>query len=426
MHTASAARTFSGLIVTEHRFRLPLRPDGSGELDVFAREVVHAGRETSAFPWLVFLQGGPGFPSPRPTARSGWIGRAVEDHRVLLLDQRGTGLSSPATFQSLAQLDTPEQQAEYLTHFRSDAIVRDCEAIRGLLTNGAPWTVLGQSYGGFCATRYLSAAPEGLRSVLITGGLPSLSAHPDDIYRRTYPRVVEGNRRYYERYPEDVERVRRIVDVLDGSDVRLTTGERLTPQRFLALGIQLGFSDGCEVIHHLVEDAFVPGSDEVSYAFLRGFLGAQAYDTNPIFSALHEACYAQSFATRWSASRVQEEFPEFDPKRTEGPVLFSGEMIYPWMFADVATLRPLRGAAEVLAEKADWPALYDSERLAANQVPVAAAVFANDMYVERVFSEETAAAIPGTSAWVTPEHQHNALRADGRLVLDELFSRLPQ
>ena len=42
---------------------------------------------------LVFLQGGPGFAAGRPvSAESGWIKRALQDHRVFLLDQRGTGI----------------------------------------------------------------------------------------------------------------------------------------------------------------------------------------------------------------------------------------------------------------------------------------------------------------------------------------------
>ena len=37
----------------------------------------------------------------------------------------------------------------------------------------------------------------------------------------------------------------------------------------------------------------------------------QTFDTNPIFTILHEACYAQGFSTNWSAQRILEEFPTF-------------------------------------------------------------------------------------------------------------------
>lgn len=38
--------------------------------------------------------------------------------------------------------------------------------------------------------RYLSASPEGLKHVLITGGVPSLTRPADDVYRATYRRVA--------------------------------------------------------------------------------------------------------------------------------------------------------------------------------------------------------------------------------------------
>lgn len=49
---------------------------------------------------------------------------------MLLLDQRGTGRSTPANRQTLPLRGGPAEQADYLTHFRADSIVRDCEAIR--------------------------------------------------------------------------------------------------------------------------------------------------------------------------------------------------------------------------------------------------------------------------------------------------------
>jgi hypothetical protein len=90
------------------------------------------------------------------------------------------------------------------------------------------------------------------------------------------------------------------------------------------------------------------------------------------------------------------------------------------MFDDYGALAPLREAAMILAER-EWPRLYDSERLRTNEVPVAAAIYAEDMYVERAFSEETAAQIPHMRAWVTNEYDHNGLRADGERILGRLL-----
>ena len=59
--------------------------------------------------------------------------------------QRGTGLSTPLTESSMRQMESAEDQAEYLVHFRADNIVKDAEFIRvRLVPEAGPWTILGQ------------------------------------------------------------------------------------------------------------------------------------------------------------------------------------------------------------------------------------------------------------------------------------------
>ena len=74
-----ATHRIPGLVLTSHRFALPLdHGDRSkGDITVFAREVAAPGTESEDRPWLVFFQGGPGFAAPRPLAASGWIKRAL-------------------------------------------------------------------------------------------------------------------------------------------------------------------------------------------------------------------------------------------------------------------------------------------------------------------------------------------------------------
>ena len=397
-----------GLVFTEHEFEIPLdhaKPDSSN-LTVFAREVVAPEHERRELPWLVFFQGGPGSEGPRPLTRVNptWIERAIADYRVLLLDQRGTGRSSP-----VADPDGmgPEEQAEYLTHFRADAIVRDAEAIRDEL-GVERWSVLGQSFGGFCVVSYLSFAPESLEAAFVTGGLPPLERDPDDVYRATYKRTLAKNRAYYARYPEDRERVRRILDLLESDDVRLPCGDRLTPRRFRQLGRVLGSGDGVERLHYRRE---LPPN---SRAFLHDVEAADPFSRNPLYAVIHEACYAPGCATRWSAERLLPD--EF----RSDPTLFTGEHVFRWMFEDYGALRPLAEAAHILAEM-EWPDLYDVERLSTNSVTAAAAIYADDMYVERVYSEETAESIRGLRPWVTNEFEHDGLRADGVRVLGRLI-----
>jgi len=415
-----------GLVLTGHEFQAPLdysKPAGE-QLTIFARELVAADKVGADLPYLVYFQGGPGSGAPRPMENSGWWQRALQEYRVLLLDQRGTGRSTPVLAQTLARFPTPQAQADYLRHFRADNIVRDAELLRRqLLGEAGQWSVLGQSFGGFCVVHYLSAAPHRLREAIITGGLPSLTRPADDVYRATYQRVLAKNELYYARYPADVELVQRIVAYLTAHVVRLPDGARLTPRRFQQLGLAFGASDGFETVHYLLEDAFVEGSTgpELSYVFLNHFMQAQHYETNPIFAILHEAIYCQGAASRWAAERLRAEFPQFTPDPSQR-VLFTGEMIYPWMFDDYPQLQPLKAAAELLATAEDWPPLYDMATLQQNQVPCAAAVYYDDMYVERQFSEETAQAIRGIKLWITNQYAHNALRADGAALLDRLLA----
>ena len=84
-------------------------------------------------------------------------------------------------------------------------------------------------------------------------------------------------------------------------------------------------------------------------------------------------------------------------------------------------LRPFRPAADLLAEYGDWPALYDPARLAANEVPVAAAVYFDDMYVPRELSVPTAEAVGGLRPWVTSEYEHDGLRVSDGEVLGRLI-----
>jgi pimeloyl-ACP methyl ester carboxylesterase len=420
----NASFDLPGMHVSNRTFSVPLdhgAPQGE-TITVFAREVVASEKQDRDLPYLVFFQGGPGGAAPRPESRSGWLGRALEDYRVLLLDQRGTGLSSPVTFQTLERFGSAAEQAAWLTHFRADSIVADAELIRQQLAPGRQWSVLGQSFGGFCVLHYLSAAPQALREAFITGGVPSLDRPAEDVYRATYPRVEAKNREFFGRYPAAQRQCRRIADHLLETDERLPNGQRFTVEQFQQLGMALGAGGGHERMNYLLEGAFVEqgGRKALSYEFLFAMLNEINFHTRPIYTVLPEAIYCQQDASRWAAQRVRSEFPQFD-YRPGGEFLFTGEMVYPWMLEQYETLKPLREAAELLAQKDDWPVLYDPGVLARNSVPVAAALYYFDMYVDLDYSLETLQRVPRIKPWITSEYEHNGLRADGERILDRLI-----
>ena len=397
-----------GLVTVEHRLAVPLvhGTDGGETIEVFARELAAPdGRER---PFLVYLQGGPGQEAPRAAgARTGppWLGRALKDFRVLMLDQRGTGLSTPYG----GPVADAVADAERLVHFRADAIVQDAERLREHL-GVERWSVLGQSFGGFCALHYLSVAPESLREVFFTGGLPPVGRPAEEIYAGTYAAMRVLNERYHRRFPQDRMRLQRMLDLCDEGAVRDPHGSPISRRLMRTIGHGLGMDGGAEALHHLLEH------DPTSPAFAHDAAGMLAFGArNPIYAVLHESCCSDGGATRWSADRVLPEDFAGDS------LLLTGEHLFPWHFEDDPTLRPYAEVATLLAEH-EWPRLYDAEVLAEVDVPCAAVIYADDPYVLRGFSEETAALVPSMRPWLTNEYLHNGLRTDGEHVLDRLIT----
>jgi hypothetical protein len=178
------------------------------------------------------------------------------------------------------------------------------------------------------------------------------------------------------------------------------------------VGRMLGHSLRFDELHFLLEDAFI--GDELSDTFLRGVDTLVSQATHPLYAVMHESIYCQASASNWSAHRIMAEFEEFKVETN----LF-GELVFPWMFDEDPALEPLKGCADLLAARADWPRLYDVDRLAHNEVPVAAAIYFDDLDVDRGHSLQTARMIRSLEPWVTNEFVHNGLGADERV-----FTRL--
>lgn len=395
------------VVVTDHLVSVPLFRDGrvsNERLDVFFR-IVEKDTDSAFFERLLglspkqrasiyiqdfcalqnlddvvlYLQGGPGFGAPTPVADIGvapnsgsWIDAALHKHnykRVVLLDQRGTGNSSPVTKQTLERkfpnlflLDGdivhnrqsledfhethPEevqkvQQAvetvtDYLAQFRADNIVQDAEYIREALllpdpidqepskgtSEPKPWGCsLGQSYGGFCSMTYMSQVEHPPRVMLLTGGIAPMlsSSNVETVYGDLWDRVKDRSLLYYDMFPEDVGLVKTIVRKLMNQPASLPSGGRLTARRFLSLGIALGSSPSSFAsLHEFLGSAFVGGTDidsddlsqlEFSRSFLKGIDTKQSFDDAPIYFWMHETIYADgpsNSPTSWAANRALE------------------------------------------------------------------------------------------------------------------------
>jgi len=394
------------VVVTEHKISVPTNRDTEEEeedrVDVFFRIVelvetseheqffsttlrqqfnlpteranayVEHAAMTNANHMILYLQGGPGFGAPAPvlglglSEKSSWASEALSKgyKRIVLMDQRGTGKSTPITKQTLEkrfpdlfaldeldkqtlsidsvspsiaeQLDAWEESnpdlssrvgvaighaVEYMTYFRADNIVRDAEEIRDVLllppsqdmeTVPRPWgAALGQSFGGFCMMTYLSQVSNPPQICLFTGGIAPMLTPVDEAYDALWDRIKERNLRYYDAYPDDVALVKRIVNRLSNSEqpVILPSGGHLTPRRFLQLGIALGGSPSAFAsLHALFSSALLDPTepDDASLEFTRAFLkevdSAQSFEEAPLYFLLHESIYADGSNTSRSAT----------------------------------------------------------------------------------------------------------------------------
>ena len=409
----TTTESLPGLTITNLALDAPLRhaDPSAGTIEVFARVVTGADGERK--PYLAFLQGGPGHEAPRPSPGSPpWLARALQDYQVVLLDQRGTGRSTPISTTGTEPLRglSAGQQAEYLTHLRADEIVHDAELVREAL-GASTWTVLGQSFGGFTTLHYLSVHAESLAGALITGGLSAVGRPIDDVYAATWQIMIAKSEAYYRRFPGDRDRVRQLSELATAGRIALPNGDLVSAARLRTVGSLLGVQGGIERLHYLLE------LDHRSSAFAHDLAEALPFSgRNPLYAVLHESSYADGGRTGWSAERTMPD------RVREDVTLLGGEHLQRSVFTEDRELAGFAEVADLLAEH-EWNQLYFPERLAAAEVPVAAAVYHQDAFVPLEFSLQTAALLPDCRTWVTSEYEHNGLRTDNA-VLDHLIGLL--
>lgn len=459
-----------GLYCEDHSIEVPLdwrgREVGSSELarasaaqaphPAFANETIRLFYRTLCLPenaerdlpLLVFLQGGPGGAGPRilDASTDGWIAEAVKHFRVVLPDQRGTGRSSRVDGHTMRRVaaaaaalgeDPARLQADYLKRFLADSIVRDFEYLRTVELHAGPWVTLGQSYGGFLTLTYLSTFPEGVAASFTCGGIPHVPASASEVYEHTFPRMMAKTCGWYERYPEDERRCSLIADRLAAGGVTLPDGSPLSVRRFQLVGGGLGMKPAPERLHNLLDLAFADGDGsvdaalaaaggsptqvELSDGFLHQALEMTATPSNPLYWTLQEFIYADgemASPIRWAAAHEAERHPEFS--ESSRPLMLFGEAMFPWMFEEDPALVPFGPAMDVLMEDTSFGRLYDEGQLAANEVPLQAAVYFDDAYVDSGMQLDTLSHVANSHAWVTNEYEHDGLH--GPDVFRHLFA----
>ena len=427
-------------------------------IKVYVREVVSAARgklsaeERASLPCALFLQGGPGFECGRPDADGGWLGEMVKDHRVFLLDQRGTGRSSAeivrfnedgsckVAFKEGASADDVRMGRMLAQCFRADSIVEDAELFRKTLGLGdeQKFTLLGQSFGGFCITTYLSTHPEGVKEALYTGGLPPYvekEAAAFDAYVKLFERVRAQNEKFYARFPGDVERVRYLCEYARKNEASLPGGGRLSAEIVQALGFSnLGTASGMERLHYILENVDVEPTFAVPLAhklLIEIENAFRHFETNPLYGILHESIYCNGGNAYGGAEKAKAKLSgtSFDVDaalKTPGQkIYFTGEMVFDFFFDDIPALAPYKGVLDCLksGETGQFRRLYDTQALSTNvNIPVACASYVEDMFVDFDLAAETASRIAGARVWSTSEYMHSGIREDGARIVSKLLS----
>ena len=411
---------------------------------------------------LLFLQGGPGFGSPRPGSSlslvSSWASAAFSRgiDRIVLMDQRGTGGSEVITRQTL-EMKFPKlfvgrgeegyeeelaNAVDFLSAFRAPSIVNDSEVIKKALLNGEQWDVcLGQSFGGFTLGTLLTTLPksEHPKRSIFTGGLAPIHDSVDLTYKALWTRIRNCNDHYYRTFVGDVKRVKRIVKFLLNNPQDLPSGGILTPRRFLQLGISLGGGTGShEQLHEIVMQAFLDDFVDdcdlvIDHNFLRKVDQLQTFGSNPLYFLLHESIYMNCMGEKsaFAAERVMpHDFRSFDDQTSIDELErcnFFGETMFSWMSEDYAELsgEGMTDLANRIAEKNDWvdSQLYNEENGLSFE-SASAAVYVDDMYVDMNLSLRTVkkgAALEGVQCLCTNELQHSGLRIDGENLFNKLY-----
>lgn len=280
----------------------------------------------------------------------------------------------------------------------------------------------------------MSKFPQGLREAFTTGGLAPINKSPEEVYQATYKKVIERNKAYYEKFPEDVNTVHELAyHIKSKGGLKLPSGGILTVRLFLTLGRNFGMHGGLNTVHNLV---YRMKTDLAQFQFitrptLSELEAAVTFENAVLYAVLHESIYCQRSASNWAAERVGKSMAEFrwlagspdsPTSIREHPLFFSGEMIYPFMFEVFPELEKLAPAADIVAKFSDWPELYDEWQLAKNEVPLYSLTYVDDMYVDYQLAQDTANLVKNCRQSITNGLYHNALRSKSGDVFKALFA----
>ena len=150
-------------------------------------EIAYVDEGTPRLGTIVFVHGGPGFHS---AYLGGFASSIKDDFRILLYDQRGSGLSSRTVKESSITINRYVEDLYEL--------LRDRKAVDVIL--------LGHSFGGVVVLEYVLTHPDGVQEVILENGMADARISMDDrvkgafdlCQRVSLPEVENVVRKYQE------------------------------------------------------------------------------------------------------------------------------------------------------------------------------------------------------------------------------------
>ncbi|MCZ6716002.1 MAG: alpha/beta fold hydrolase [Gammaproteobacteria bacterium] len=164
------------------------RDDAGGKKIRLHVALVPAVDETASGSPLALLAGGPGGSAQDfYTGMAGALSRVREKHPILLVDQRGTGMSNRLACEQQEEIEDQEWSQELVReavsecldsldndsrYYTTSVAVRDLDEVRQAL-GFEQLNLLGGSYGTRVALHYLRRYPQATRAVIIDGVIPA-------------------------------------------------------------------------------------------------------------------------------------------------------------------------------------------------------------------------------------------------------------
>ena len=239
-------------------------------------------KSTSSSPEaIVMINGGPGMSHDGFHRETGagnygkdWFYALRTDYDIYYFDQRGTGESSPLSYDILERRN--------IRLYGTENICRDIEELRKNVIKKDKIAVLGESYGGMVALTYAIMYPDRVAKLVIHDSSPS-NAYFTHMHKNFSEMLLVLD----EVLPGVSQNMITSVQKFDKDEVSNAYNIKITSRDFLSLVINYTYSlRGQIIIAYMAQDIASTGRSDILDALLGSIVGRE---DSPAFMALPPA-----------------------------------------------------------------------------------------------------------------------------------------